>query len=192
MNPQRTRCSTKARMKKSKRDLEMKHKNRSSQTHSKISLQRFEMGEARGVWERVGGVSQVRNGVQIVLTALGREVGGSIYRWSSKLAVWADFSAWDRLNRPLGRLNRPLTGQQTVCQSVCQSDWQTDAQTDRRLVKVDQNRLNRPGGAVEPPLTAPGDLFASLTGRLQIRGQRGQRPAELPLRTSSTGLDQWV
>jgi hypothetical protein len=31
-------------MKKSRRDLEMKHKNRSSQTHSKISLQRFEMG----------------------------------------------------------------------------------------------------------------------------------------------------
>jgi hypothetical protein len=29
--------------------LEMKHKNRSSQTHSKISLQRFEMGEARDV-----------------------------------------------------------------------------------------------------------------------------------------------
>jgi hypothetical protein len=35
----------------------------------------------------VGGVSQVGNGVQIVLPALGREVGGSIYRWSSKLAV---------------------------------------------------------------------------------------------------------
>jgi hypothetical protein len=49
MNPQRTRCSTKARIKKSKRDLEMKHKNHSSQTHSKISLQRFEMGEARDV-----------------------------------------------------------------------------------------------------------------------------------------------
>jgi hypothetical protein len=29
--------------------LEMKHKNRNSQTHSKISLQRFEMGEARDV-----------------------------------------------------------------------------------------------------------------------------------------------
>jgi hypothetical protein len=29
--------------------LEMKHKNRRSQTHSKISLQRFEMGEARDV-----------------------------------------------------------------------------------------------------------------------------------------------
>jgi hypothetical protein len=39
-------------MKKSKRDLEMKHKKRSSQTHSKISLQRFEMGEARGERER--------------------------------------------------------------------------------------------------------------------------------------------
>ena len=79
-------------MKKSKRDLEMKHKNCSSQTHSKISLQRFEMGEARDVCEREGGVSWVRNGVQIVLSALGREVGGSIYSWSSKLAVGADFS----------------------------------------------------------------------------------------------------
>jgi hypothetical protein len=39
-------------MKKSKRDLEMKHKNCSSQAHSKISLQRFEMGEARDVRER--------------------------------------------------------------------------------------------------------------------------------------------
>jgi hypothetical protein len=54
-------------MKKSKRDLEMKHKNRSSQAHSKISLQRFEMGEARDVCERVGGVLQVRNGVWVVL-----------------------------------------------------------------------------------------------------------------------------
>ena len=36
---------------------------------------------------REGGVSWVRNGVQIVLTAMGREVGGSIYSWSSKLAV---------------------------------------------------------------------------------------------------------
>jgi hypothetical protein len=39
-------------MKKSKMDLEMKHKKCSSQSHSKISLQRFEMGEARGVCER--------------------------------------------------------------------------------------------------------------------------------------------
>jgi hypothetical protein len=36
-------------MKKRKRDLEMKHKNHSSQSHSKISIQKFEMGEARGV-----------------------------------------------------------------------------------------------------------------------------------------------
>jgi hypothetical protein len=54
-------------MKKSKRDLEMKHKNHNSPTHTKISLQRFEMGEARDVWERVGGVSQVRNGVWVML-----------------------------------------------------------------------------------------------------------------------------
>jgi hypothetical protein len=51
------------------------------------------MGEARDVCEREGGVSWVRNGVEIMLTTVGREVGGSIYRWISKLAVWADFSA---------------------------------------------------------------------------------------------------
>jgi hypothetical protein len=46
----------------------MKHKKLIAlQSHSKISLQRFEMGEARGVRERVGGVSQVRNGVSVVL-----------------------------------------------------------------------------------------------------------------------------
>ena len=69
----------------------MEHKNRSSQAHSKIPLQRFEMGEARDVCEGEGGVSWVRNGVQIVLTTLGREVGGSIYSGSSKLAVGQNF-----------------------------------------------------------------------------------------------------
>jgi hypothetical protein len=58
-------------MKKSKKDVEMKHKNCSSQSHSRISLQRFEMGEVRGVRERVGGVSQVRNGVKVVLMLWG-------------------------------------------------------------------------------------------------------------------------
>jgi hypothetical protein len=71
MNPQRTRCSTKARFKKNKKDLKMKHKNHSSQSYSKISLQGFEMGETRGERERVGGISQVRNGVQVVLFMWG-------------------------------------------------------------------------------------------------------------------------
>jgi hypothetical protein len=35
----------------------------------------------------VGGVSQVGNDVLCVLLCVGREVGVSIYRWSSKLAV---------------------------------------------------------------------------------------------------------
>jgi hypothetical protein len=55
-------------MKKSKKDLEMKHKySQLLQSQSKIFFQRFEMGEARDVCERVGGVSQVRNRVQVVL-----------------------------------------------------------------------------------------------------------------------------
>jgi hypothetical protein len=45
----------------------MKHKITALQSQSKISLQRFEMGEARGVCERVGGVSQVGNEVLCVL-----------------------------------------------------------------------------------------------------------------------------
>jgi hypothetical protein len=49
-----------------------------------------------------------------------------------------------------------------------------------------------PPRTVEPPLDNSGDLTASLTGRLQVRSQRGQRPVELPPRTSSAGLDQRV
>jgi hypothetical protein len=77
-----------------------------------ISLQRFEMAEARGVCERVGVVSQVRNGVEVVLFFFRREVGVSIYRWGFKTSRWADFFGEDRLNRPW-----------SDCQPVCQSDW---------------------------------------------------------------------
>lgn len=123
MNPQRTRCSTKARIKKSKRDLEMKHKNRSSQTHSKISLQRFEMGEARGVWERVGGVSQVRNGVQVVLFC-----GGERWEWvyiggAPKLAVF-DFSA----QKPVEPVPKPV---EPVFKKLRTAFWLTQ-QTGRK------------------------------------------------------------
>jgi hypothetical protein len=52
-------------------------------------------------------------------TALKKGVEGSIYSHGSKTS---------RLTRnpSENRLNRPLTGQQTVCQSDCQTDWQTD------------------------------------------------------------------
>jgi hypothetical protein len=43
------------------------------------------MGEAIDVCERVGGVSQVRNGVWCMLLYMWRrEIGVSIYRWSTK------------------------------------------------------------------------------------------------------------
>ena len=89
-----------------------------------------------------------------------------------KTSRWADFSAWDRLNLPLGRLSLPWQ----AWQPVCQSDWQTDAQTDRRLVKVDQNRLNRPGGR----LNRPWQLLATCLPvwladcRSEVRGVRDQ------------------
>jgi hypothetical protein len=151
MNPQRTRCNTKARIKKSKKDLGST-KIAALQSHSKISLQRFEMGETRDVWERVGGVLQVRNGVWVVLLCVGREVGVSIYKWSSKLAVgqiflsetgwtapgrsgrlsdwladWlADWKSWPRpVELPLRPVQPPGAGWQTVCQS----DWKTAVQT---------------------------------------------------------------
>jgi hypothetical protein len=48
-------------------------KTRSSQSHSKIALQRFEMREKRDVCERVGSVSQVRHGVECVLLCGGEK-----------------------------------------------------------------------------------------------------------------------
>jgi hypothetical protein len=170
MNPQRTRCSTKARMKKSKRDLEMKHKNCSSQTDSKISLQRFEMGEARDVWERVGGVSQVRNGVWVVLFCEGREVGVSIYRWSSKLAVGQIFlpeTGWTapgmtgilftsltirltgRLTCSLTRLTRPVEPPLTPL-ATCLPVWLADCWSEVRGVR---DQLNCPSKLVHLVLT---------------------------------------
>ena len=65
---------------------------------------------------------------------------GSIYSHVSKTSRLTKNPAENRLNRPLGRLNRPLTGQQTVCRSDCQTDWQTDLQAGQ----TGQDRLNRP------------------------------------------------
>jgi hypothetical protein len=50
------------------------------------------MGEARGVWERVGGVSQVRNGVQVVLFCWGERWEWVYIGGAPKLAIF-DFSA---------------------------------------------------------------------------------------------------
>jgi hypothetical protein len=66
----------------------------------------------------VGGVSQVRNGVWVVL---------KLERRGFKTSRWAEFSRKDRLNHLW-----------SDCQSVCQSDWQTAAQSGQ----VDQNWLN--------------------------------------------------
>jgi hypothetical protein len=49
--------------------------------------------------EREGGVSQVRNGVQVVL-CMGREVGVGIYRWGFNTSHSADYAMEDQLNRP--------------------------------------------------------------------------------------------
>jgi hypothetical protein len=68
-----------------------------------------------------------------------REREGSIYSHGSKTSRLTRNLAENRLSRPLGRLNRPLTGQQTVCQSDCQTDWQTDLQAGQ----TGQDRLNR-------------------------------------------------
>jgi hypothetical protein len=55
-------------------------------------------------------------------TTLKKGVEGSICSHGSKTSrlTW---------NLAENRLNRPLAGQQTICQSDCQTDWQTDLQT---------------------------------------------------------------
>jgi hypothetical protein len=63
------------------------------------------------VRERVGGVLQVRNRVWVVLLCVGREVGVSIYRWSTKLAVGQIFLSETGCTAPgrSGRLSASLT-----------------------------------------------------------------------------------
>jgi hypothetical protein len=67
-------------MEKSKRDLEMKHKNRSSQTHSKISLQRFKW-ERQEMCEREWEVFLKLDMEFKSCSCVGREVGVGINRW---------------------------------------------------------------------------------------------------------------
>jgi hypothetical protein len=57
----------------------------------------------------VGGVLQVRNGVWVVLFAMGREVGGSIYKWSSKLVV-GRFFCLRPVEPPPRAVEPPLAG----------------------------------------------------------------------------------
>ena len=81
------------------------------------------MGEARGVWERVGGVSQVRNGVQVVLFC-----GGERWEWvyiggAPKLAVF-DFSA----QKPVEPVPKPV---EPVFKKLRTAFWLTQ-QTGRK------------------------------------------------------------
>jgi hypothetical protein len=71
----------------------------------------------------VGGVSQVRNGVQVVLLC-GERVGVSIYRWGSKTRRLAElFYAWP-VQSPLGPV-QPPRGRLTDCRL----DWSTGPDT---------------------------------------------------------------
>jgi hypothetical protein len=99
---------------------------------------------------------------------------------AQKLAVWPETSqktGWAAL-----RVVEPPPDRSVDCLP----DWLPDWLADWPAGGLDRS------GPVEPPPDTPGDLTASLTGRLQIRSQRGQRPVELPPRTSSAGLDQRV
>jgi hypothetical protein len=58
----------------------------------------------------VGGVLQVRNGVWVVLSCVGREVGVSIYRWGFKTSRWADFGYGGPVELPLGPVQPPRAG----------------------------------------------------------------------------------
>jgi hypothetical protein len=84
MNPQRTRCSTKARMKKSKKDLEMKHKNCSSSISLKDFSPKIWNGRGKRCVRESGRCFSGWEWSFVRAHLWGREVGVSIYRWGSK------------------------------------------------------------------------------------------------------------
>ena len=160
-------------MKKSKRDLEMKHKNRSSQTHSKISLQRFEMGEARDVWEGVGGVSQVRNKV-LCVPSYGEECGG-VYKGAPKSWWPLGKSDWKTVEPVL----KPVEPDSTRGFSV---HWRTQPETgpDSNSVELVSNSVQPVSNSVEPVFQKSAHDFFWQDWLADWQWQRGtvQKPVE--------------
>jgi hypothetical protein len=96
-------------MKKSKRDVEMKHKNHNSQTHSKIlskdlKWERQEMCERE--WEVFFKLEMEFGSCSCV----GREIGVGIYRWGFKTSRWTDFGCGGPVEPPLGPVQPPRAG----------------------------------------------------------------------------------
>ena len=83
MNPQRTRYSSKARI-KNKKDLEMKHKNRSSSISLKDFSPKIWNGRGKRCVRESGRCFSGWEWSFVRALPWGREVGVSIYRWGSK------------------------------------------------------------------------------------------------------------
>jgi hypothetical protein len=126
MNPQRTRCSTKARIKKSKKDSEMKHQNWSSS----ISLKDFSPKIWNGRSKRCEREWEVFLRLEMEVqscSCVGRGVGVSIYRWGSKTSYFwlfctktgwtgfhqTEFRFSDRLSRWVSRSQNRLSWSKT-------------------------------------------------------------------------------
>jgi hypothetical protein len=84
MNPQRTRGSTKARIKKNMMDLEMKHKNCSSSNSLKDFSPKIWNGRGKRCVRESGRCFSGSKWRSSRAHVWRREVGVSIYRWGSK------------------------------------------------------------------------------------------------------------
>jgi hypothetical protein len=99
MNPQRTRCSTKARTKKSEGFRDKTQKQYLFNLNQRY-LSKDLKWERQEVCVREWQVFLRLEMEFGACSTLGREVGVSIYRWGSKTSRWPDFVVEDRLNRP--------------------------------------------------------------------------------------------
>jgi hypothetical protein len=129
MNPQRTRCSTKARIKKSKKDLETKHQNRSSS----ISLKDFSPKIWNGRGKRCVREWEVflRLGMKFCACSPVRKSVGGVYKGSPKSWWPLGKSDWKTVEPVL----KPVEPDSTKGFSV---HWRTQLET--RSVQI---RLNR-------------------------------------------------
>jgi hypothetical protein len=149
MNPQRTQCSTKVQGKKSKKDLEMKHKNPHLFNLTQTFLSKDLKWERREVCDREWWVFLRLEMEFKVCSVWRREVGVSIYMWGSKTSCLG-FSAWDQLNLP-----------DTLVELVLDPSWTGLDQSQIKFKKSSLIGVKSPK-QVEPPLGSvqPSGLLA--------------------------------
>jgi hypothetical protein len=180
MNPQRTRCSTKARVKKNKRDLEMKHK-----TAALKLTQRFLSKDLK--WERQEVCVRewevfLRLGMKFcACSAAGKSVGG-VYKGAPKRWWSLGKSDWNSVEPVSNSVEPDSTSRFSV-------HWRTQPETgpDSNSVEPVSNSVQPVSNSVEPDWKFGSTGFKFGWTGFKIRLNRFSKNLHMTFLTGLTG-----